>query len=128
MQPTVSYITLATNDIPKAVAFYRDVFGMAAGKETDTYAFLKSPGAILALYHRKHWRSLTGTPAPAMVGGVLVSLNVGSETEVNAIIERATAQGSLIQSDATATEWGGYNGMIQTPEGHLWEIVFNPNL
>ncbi|MCW5623319.1 MAG: VOC family protein, partial [Burkholderiales bacterium] len=54
--------------------------------------------------------------------------NVASEAEVDAVMQQAAAAGARIVKPAQATFWGGYAGYFQDPDGHLWEIVFNPDL
>jgi uncharacterized glyoxalase superfamily protein PhnB len=54
--------------------------------------------------------------------------NVGSVEEVNAVVARAASAGARIVKPAQPTFWGGYAGYFQDPDGHLWEVVFNPTL
>lgn len=54
--------------------------------------------------------------------------NIGSETEVDAVMEQAKGAGAHITKPASATFWGGYAGYFQDPDGHLWEIAWNPDL
>jgi uncharacterized glyoxalase superfamily protein PhnB len=39
---------------------------------------------------------------------------------------QAAAAGARIVKPAQPTFWGGYAGYFQDPDGHLWEVVFNP--
>ncbi|MBI5444808.1 MAG: VOC family protein [Deltaproteobacteria bacterium] len=48
--------------------------------------------------------------------------------EVDAVMEEAGAAGARIVREAHDTFWGGYAGYFQDPDGHLWEVVWNPSL
>lgn len=54
--------------------------------------------------------------------------NVASKAEVDAVMAIADAAGAVIIKPAHDTFWGGYSGYFQDPDGHLWEIVWNPQL
>ena len=54
--------------------------------------------------------------------------NVGSKEEVDAVMEQARRAGANIVKVAGATFWGGYAAYFQDPDGHLWEIVWNPQM
>ena len=53
--------------------------------------------------------------------------NVASEQEVDAVMAQAESAGARIVKRADKTFWGGYAGYFQDPDGHLWEVVFNPD-
>jgi len=46
---------------------------------------------------------------------------------VDAIIAHARAAGATMVDEPRDRAWGGYSGHFQDPDGHLWEIVYNPN-
>ena len=41
---------------------------------------------------------------------------------------RPSAPARAIVKTAQPTFYGGYAGYFQDPDGHLWEIAFNPGL
>ncbi len=60
-------------------------------------------------------------------GGIVVAQNVASEAEVDAVMASAAAAGAGIAKPASKTFWGGYSGYFADPDGHLWEVAFNPH-
>jgi catechol 2,3-dioxygenase-like lactoylglutathione lyase family enzyme len=134
MTPRLSVITLAVSDLDRAVAFYTHGLGLATegiiGREFEFGAvafFDLQSGLRLALWPRSSLAHDTGLPesrtaAPAFSLGH----NVRSREEVDAVMAQATAAGATIVKAAHDTFWGGYAGYFQDPDGHLWEIVWNP--
>ena len=54
--------------------------------------------------------------------------NVASKKEVDAVMERAKLAGAVITDPAHDAFWGGYTGSFQDPDGHVWEVVWNPEM
>ncbi|HEX8884431.1 MAG TPA: VOC family protein [Noviherbaspirillum sp.] len=136
MKPRLTVITLGVDDLERAVAFYRDGLGLPTegivGKEFDHGAvafFDLQAGLKLALWPRQSLAHDTGLPQ-AQAGATAVSLgqNVASKTEVDAVMAQARRAGAVIAKPAGDTFWGGYAGYFQDPDGHLWEVVWNPEL
>jgi catechol 2,3-dioxygenase-like lactoylglutathione lyase family enzyme len=134
MKPRISVITLAVDDLERALRFYRDGLGLPSegivGKEFPHGAvafFELQSGLRLAAWHRDdlaHDCGLpTAAPSPAAFS---IGHNVGSEREVDAVMEQAARAGARIVKKAAKTFYGGYAGYFQDPDGHLWEAVFNP--
>lgn len=134
--PALSVITLGVDDLERAVAFYRDGLGLPTqgiiGTEFEHGAVAFFPlqaGLKLALWPRASLAHDTGLPpsAPAPTN-LSLGHNVGSVAAVDAVMARAKAAGAHIVKPAQATFYGGYAGYFQDPDGHLWEVVFNPGL
>ena len=136
MNPTISFITIAVDDLERSVAFYRDGLGLATkgivGTEFENGAvafFNLQPGLKLALWPRKSLAADSGVPLqPASATEFSLAHNVGSRAEVDALLLQARGAGAKIVKPAEATFYGGYAGYFQDPDGHLWEVAFNPNL
>ena len=136
MNPTISFITIAVDDLDRSVAFYRDGLGLATkgivGTEFENGAvafFNLQPGLKLALWPRKSLAADSGVPLqPASATEFSLAHNVGSRAEVDALLLQARGAGAKIVKPAEATFYGGYAGYFQDPDGHLWEVAFNPNL
>lgn len=134
MQPRVSYITLAVNDLAASLAFYRDGLGLATegiiGEEYENGAvvfFQLQPGLILALWPRTSLASDTGlTSGSKDPTGFMLAHNVNQQQDVEKVMAEAEAAGAAIVKAPAATSWGGYAGCFQDPDGHLWEVVWNP--
>jgi catechol 2,3-dioxygenase-like lactoylglutathione lyase family enzyme len=134
MEPRITVITLGVNDLERAVAFYRDGLGLTTegivGAETEYGAvafFDLQHGVRLAVWPRGSIARDTGLDAtPPSATELTLGHNVRSREEVDAVMTEATAAGATIVKHAGETFWGGYAGYFQDPDGHVWEVVFNP--
>lgn len=136
MKPRVTVITVTVDDLERSLRFYRDGLGLATegiiGEEFEYGAvafFDLQPGLKLAIWPRKSLSHDTGLPlgAPSATE-ISLGHNVSSTEEVDAVMEQARSAGAAIVKPARATFWGGYAGYFQDPDGHLWEVVWNPQL
>lgn len=127
MKPRISMITLGVEDLVKSVQFYRDGLGFPQMDSPPEVAFFTLNGSWLGLYGRT---ALAEDAAVAAAGngfkGFTLAHNVASESEVDHIIAQALAAGATLTRAARQTSWGGYAGYFQDPDGHLWEIAYNP--
>ena len=134
MQPRITLITLAVDDLDRALRFYRDGLGLKTdgivGTEFEHGAvafFDLQPGLRLALWPRASLARDAGLP-PGGRSATDFSLahNVSSKAEVDAVMAQARSAGAAIVKPAQETFWGGYAGYFQDPDQHLWEVVWNP--
>ena len=134
MTPRITFVTLGVDDLERAVAFYRDGLGLATkgivGTEFEHGAvafFDMQPGLKLALWPR---RSLAADAQLAQgsrsATEFALAHNVATAAEVDALLAQAANAGAAIAKPAAATFYGGYAGYFQDPDGHLWEVAFNP--
>ncbi|MFB5269413.1 VOC family protein [Paenibacillus enshidis] len=134
MKPRISVFTLGVDDLERAVAFYRDGLGLPTegiiGQEFEHGAvafFDLQAGVKLAVWPRKSLAHDAGISLQAASPGEFtIGHNVGSKEEVDQIMEEARKAGAVIKVSAHDTFWGGYSGYFQDPDGHIWEIVWNP--
>lgn len=136
MKPHVTVITLGVDDLERSVAFYHEGLGFPTkgivGREFEHGAvafFELQAGLKLAVWPKESIAHHTGLPvvAPSPTEFTL-GHNVGSKEEVDVILNHARAAGATIVSQPKEAFWGGYSGAFQDPDGHLWEVVWNPNL
>lgn len=135
MKPRVSVITICVDDLDRAVAFYRDGLGLATqgivGTEFEhgAVAFFDLEGGLkLALWPRRSLAHDSGLPlAAASATELSLGHNVASRAEVDAVLAQAGKAGAVIVKPGQDTFWGGYAGYFQDPDGHLWEVVWNPH-
>ena len=136
MNPRVTVLTLGVDDLERSLAFYRDALGLPTqgivGTEFEHGAvvfFELEGGLMLALWERASIAWDTGLPqsAPSPTD-VTIGHNVRSREEVDAVIEQARAAGAAIVKPPAGTFYGGYAGYFQDPDGHVWEIAWNPQL
>jgi catechol 2,3-dioxygenase-like lactoylglutathione lyase family enzyme len=134
MKPKVTVITIGVNDIEKSLLFYRDGLGFPTegiiGKEFEYGAvvFIQlQAGLRLALWPRKSIAHDSGISlAPVSATELTLGHNVSSKAEVDIVMAQAKSAGAIIIKPAHDTFWGGYSGYFQDPDGHLWEVVWNP--
>lgn len=134
MNPGISMITLGVDDLERAVCFYAEGLGFPTegivGREFEFGAvafFDLQPGLRLALWPRKSLARDAGVPLmPPSPAEFSLGHNLASKEEVDAVMARAQAAGARIVKAAGDTFWGGYAGCFQDPDGHLWEVVWNP--
>lgn len=135
MNPRITVLTLGVQDLERAVAFYRDGLGfrtqgiIGTEFENGAVAFFNLEGGLkLALWPRKSLSADTGLPLQAPCATeIAIGHNVSSTEEVGSVMQRAARAGATIVKPAQVTFWGGYAGYFQDPDGHLWEVAFNPN-
>lgn len=136
MKPRISVITLGVHDLQRSVAFYRDGLGLSTsgivGTEFEHGAvafFDLQQGLRLAVWPR---RSLAHDSdinvGPSSPTEFSLGHNVSTKTEVDETIAQAAAAGATVVKAAHDTFWGGYAGYFQDLDGHLWEVVYNPDL
>jgi len=134
MKPRITLITLGVDDLEKAVRFYRDGLGLASegivGAEFEHGAvafFDLQPGLKLALWPRTSLARYAGVA----VGGrapteFSIGHNLASKAEVDEVMRQAAEAGAVVAKPPESTFWGGYAGYFQDPDGHLWEVAWNP--
>lgn len=136
MKPYITVLTIGVDDLERSLSFYRDGLGLQTEGITGTefeygaVAFFNlQPGLALALWPRKSLAHDSGLPqTPPSPTEFSIGHNVGSKEEVDMVMEQARRAGANIVKSATDTFWGGYSGYFQDPDGHLWEVVWNPDM
>jgi catechol 2,3-dioxygenase-like lactoylglutathione lyase family enzyme len=134
MRPRITLLTLGVDDLERALRFYRDGLGFATegivGTEFEYGAvafFDLESGLKLALWPRASLARDTGlAQTPRTPTDMAIGHNVATRAEVDATLEQARRAGATIVKPAHETFWGGYAGYFQDPDGHLWEVAFNP--
>ena len=136
MKPRITVITLGVDNLEKSLAFYRDGLGLPTqgiiGEEFEYGAvafFDLQNGLKLALWPRKSIsRDSTIPIQPPSATELTIGHNVNSKKEVDTVMKQAKEAGAKIIKPAEDTFWGGYAGYFQDPDGHLWEVAWNPQM
>jgi catechol 2,3-dioxygenase-like lactoylglutathione lyase family enzyme len=142
MKPRISVITLGVNDLEKSLAFYRNGLGFQTNgligtefKGDDTHPsgavviFELQNGVILALYPRtdlaKDAKEPVGVSSPTEFS---IGHLVQNKEEVDALIKQAEVAGATVTDGPHERPWGVYSGYFKDLDGHLWEIIWNPEM
>jgi catechol 2,3-dioxygenase-like lactoylglutathione lyase family enzyme len=142
MEPRVHVITLAVSDLERALSFYRDGLGLKttgiigtefAGSESEPAGaaamFQLEDGLILSLYPRSELAKDAGIPTgPPSSGEFSIGQLVDSKSDVDAVLAEAAAAGAASMGAPHERPWGIYSGYFRDPDGHLWEIIWNPEV
>lgn len=140
MEPRVDVITLAVEDLGRALRFYRDGLGFESrgvigtqwtdeesGANGAIGVFKFEGGLLLSLYPRSDLAKDAAIPAgPARPGEFSLGQLVQSRAEVDELIKKAEAAGAAVTTPRDRP-WGIYSGYFRDLDGHLWEIIWNPN-
>jgi len=126
MEQRLSCITLGVADLARSRRFYVDGLGWTPAFEMDDIAFFQIPGLVFGLYTGlPEDAGIAGKPQPSP-GTISLSHNVHAPAHVDTTIEAALKAGGRLVRAARDTEWGGRSGYFADPDGHLWEVAWNP--
>ena len=130
MQQRLSMVTLGVEDLESAVAFYENVVGWKATPSPPEIAFFDLDGVVFSLYPHD---DLAGDMEGATRGaqgvayqGFALAHNARSKQEVDEIFARLKTSGANIVKEPEEVFWGGYSGYFSDPDGHSWEVAYNP--
>lgn len=127
MEPRVSLITLGVVDLPRSRAFYEKLGFKASSMGSDEVVFFQLGPLALGLFPRE---SLACDAKVSAEGsgfrGITLAHNVREKDEVAAVIEEAVRAGATLVKASEAAPWGGQSGYFADPDGHLWEVAWNP--
>jgi hypothetical protein len=128
VEQRISLITLGVADLQRAEVFYEQVVGWKAESSPPGVVFFDLNGVVFALWPHDELAKDMGITADRLPGyqGFALAHNVGSEAEVDAIFERLKKNGTTIVKHPQKALWGGYSGYFSDPDGHTWEIAYNP--
>ncbi len=135
MKPRITLLTIGVDDLERAYAFYAKGLGFPSegivGKEFEhgAVAFFDLAGTRLAVWPRESLAHDTGlAKGPRSSTELSIAHNVRSEREVDEVMREAERAGATVVKPAAKTFYGGYAGYFADPDGHLWEIAYNPQL
>jgi catechol 2,3-dioxygenase-like lactoylglutathione lyase family enzyme len=140
MRPRIDVITLGVSDLERALTFYREGLGLESpgvigteftGDQTTPAGaaamFELEGGLTLALYPRTELAKDASVPLrPPQAGEFSIGHLVGSRAEVDELLAQAEAAGATVTEEPHERPWGIYSGYFRDPDGHLWEVIWNP--
>jgi hypothetical protein len=127
MEQRLSLVTLGVADLERAQRFYAALGWRRSNEEADV-VFYQAGGMVLALWSRQSLAADAHLPTEGSgFAGIALAYNTRSREEVDAVLDEAKAAGATIPKPAEDAFWGGYSGYFADPDGHLWEVAWNPH-
>jgi hypothetical protein len=122
----VTLITLGVSDLAASKAFYNSM-GWVETEQTDTVVFFQINGMVLGLFGLVPLAEDQGRPDATLgTGAMSLAQNFATEAEVDKAYAHALACGATALKAPEAVFWGGYSGYYADPDGHVWEVAYNP--
>jgi uncharacterized protein len=142
LEPRIDVITLAVSDLERSLGFYRDGLGLGSAELVGTEypgdeatpagaaVLIKLQGGLfLMLYPRTELAKDAGiAPGPQQSGEFSIGHAVAERAAVDSLLARAEAAGATLTEQPHDRPWGIYSGYFRDPDGHLWEVLWNPRL
>lgn len=128
MRQKLTLVTLGVDDIRKSVDFYEKGLGWKrSAASMDDMILFPLGGIVLGLYPRV----LLAQDAGVNIGendfsGITLSYNAKDEKEVDLIFKQLEQLRATILKSPQKAFWGGYHGYFKDPDGHLFEVAYNP--
>lgn len=128
----LSLVTLGVRDVARSTDFYKALgFPASDASVPGDVTFFKTEGGLLALWGYKDLADDAALPIPlgeaAAYRGSALAMNLDSRDDVDAFLAAVVEAGGQITKPATVTFYGGYAGYFSDPDGHLWEVAYNPH-
>ncbi len=131
MEQRISLITLGVAELERAVAFYENVVGWKAAPGPSGIAFFDLGGIVFSLYPHddlaRDRKAVADHARDGVYEGFALAHNVRAKEDVDAIFARLRDKGATILKEPEHVFWGGYSGYFSDPDGHAWEVAYNPH-
>ncbi|QZA76534.1 VOC family protein [Deefgea tanakiae] len=128
MEPRVSFITLGVTDLARSLVYYRDILGLQPRSVKESVVFFELGQVWLALYPHDLLAEDAGVPDDGGgFRGITLAHNVRSPEEVDQLLATGAQGGGRLVKAGHKAFWGGYTGYFADPDGHLWEVAWNPH-
>ncbi|WP_426270759.1 VOC family protein [Dyella kyungheensis] len=125
--PRIHIVTLGVGDLSRSRRFYEAWGWKASSVSNENIVFLKGAAGVLALYGRDALaEDALAEDLPTGFSAITLARNASSKEEVDAWFATALAAGARELKTPQEAFWGGYSGYLADPDGHLWELAFNP--
>ena len=126
-----SIVTLGVTDLDRSARFYRDLGWEQRGNLADGIVWFRTAGTWIGLFGFDELAEDAALTPPAAAElpayrGVTLAINLPTEEAVDAAFVRAEEVGGRVVKPAHRMDWGGYSGYFADPDGHLWELCYNP--
>jgi uncharacterized protein len=127
MEQRFTLLTLGVRDLAKSTAFFERLGWQRSVRKADGASFFQCGSIALSLFPRSELAKDAGVSAEGDgFSGFAIAYNTRSKEEVDAVLAEAESAGGEIVKRAQTAFWGGYSGYFRDPDGHLWEVAWNP--
>lgn len=130
MEQRISLVTLGVDDLARSKAFYAAMGWQPqpSAEGEENIAFYQLNGLALGLYPRQLLAEDANLPLAKepSFSGMTVAFNTRSKDEVRTVIEEARAAGATVTKEPQDVFWGGHHAYFTDPDGHAWEVAWNP--
>jgi catechol 2,3-dioxygenase-like lactoylglutathione lyase family enzyme len=127
MEQRLSLVTLGVADLDRARRFY-EALGWKRGNTNESVVFFQLNGMVLALWSRDALAADAKLKDEGgSFGGIALAYNARNRAEVDSVLAEAGRAGARILKPAEDVFWGGYSGYFADPDGHTWEVAWNPD-
>lgn len=127
--PNLVIVTLGVRDLGRSVAYYQALGWERRGDPAQGIVWFRTSGSWIGLFGYADLAADTGLDAPEELPayrGITLAVNLPGEDDVDAAVAAMTAAGGRLVTTPHRADWGGYSGYVADPDGHLWEVAFNP--
>jgi uncharacterized protein len=129
MKPKLSLVTLGVSSLERSRRFYESLGWSPHNWDPDSnVVFFSLNGVMLSLFQKEDLAADIGVDAVQTSGFPSITLahNEPSPIDVDRAFNEFISAGATSLKPPQPTEWGGYSGYVSDPDGHLWEVAFNP--
>ena len=129
LSPNFSIVTLGVADLDRSIAFYEAIGWERHGNRSDGIVWFRTSGTWIGLFPRGDLADDAALELPGSLPAfrdLTLALNLPTEQDVDEGFETMLAAGATLVKAAHRMDWGGYSGYVADPDGHLWELCFNP--
>ena len=125
----LSIVTLAVADVARSGTFYQSLGWERCASSMDAIAWFRLTGSFLGIFGADALAEDAGLAGATRgrFGGITLAINVETEAAVGAALDAAVAAGATLLKPATRADWGGLSGYFADPDGHRWEVAYNPD-
>jgi catechol 2,3-dioxygenase-like lactoylglutathione lyase family enzyme len=128
-QAILSLVTLGVSDLKRSIAFYEALGFRRKSKGADGVGFFQAGACAFSVFPSEELAKDANAAFEGMAAfrGVSLAWNCRSKADVDRAIKRAQGAGAVVRKPAQDVFWGGYSGYFSDPDGHLWEVAYNPH-
>jgi predicted lactoylglutathione lyase len=123
----VSLVTIGVADVPGATAFYEALGWQRSSASVEgVVSFFQVGGAVVSLFGRDDLIADATRTVGDPPGPINLAINLESAEAVDAAAAEWVAAGGTVVKPPQDVVFG-YAGYVADPDGHLWELAWNPS-